>query len=127
MERKFDLDERVIEFASLIIDVAEKLPKTIPGNHLAGQLVRSGTAPALQYGEAQSAESRQDFIHKMKVALKELRETFNCLRIIKKKQWYNSEKLEIMLIENNQLIAIFVKSIETARKNLAIEEKRKNK
>ena len=63
----------------------------------------------------------------MKVALKELRETFNCLRIIKKKEWYNSEKLEIMLIENNQLIAIFVKSIETARKKPAIEEKRKNK
>jgi hypothetical protein len=58
MERKFDLDERVIEFASLIIDVAEKLPKTIPGNHLAGQLVRSGTAPALQYGEAQPNQDK---------------------------------------------------------------------
>lgn len=118
MERKFDLDERLIEFASKIIDIAETLPKTVAGNHLAGQLVRSGTAPALQYGEAQAAESRQDFIHKMKIALKELRETFNCLRIIKSKNWYNIEKLDQSLKENNELISIFVKSIETARKNL---------
>ncbi len=64
MSRKFDLDERLIEFAAVIIDIAESLPKTLAGNHLAGQLVRSGTSPALNYGEAQSAESRNDFIHK---------------------------------------------------------------
>jgi len=92
LERKFDLEERLIDFASNIVDVAEALPNTIAGNHLAGQLVRSGTAPALQYGEAQAAESRQDFIHKMKVALKELRETYNCSRIIKKKDWYENTK-----------------------------------
>ncbi|MEP6845288.1 MAG: four helix bundle protein [Panacibacter sp.] len=72
MERKFDLDERLFDFAADIIDVVESLPKTQAGNHLAGQLIRSGTAPALHYGEAQGAESRADFIHKMKVALKEL-------------------------------------------------------
>ena len=87
MERKFDLDERLIDFASNIIDVSESLPLSIGGKHIAGQLVRSGTAPALHYGEAQGAESRRDFIHKIKVGLKELRETFNCLRIIKKKGW----------------------------------------
>jgi four helix bundle protein len=85
MERKFDLDERLIDFALIIIDIAESLPKTLAGNHLAGQLIRSGTAPALQYGEAQSAESRSDFIHKMKIAAKELRETYNCLRLIRKR------------------------------------------
>ena len=89
MERKFDLEERLIEFASDIIDVSEGLPKTLAGNHLAGQLIRSGTSPALNYGEAQGAESRSDFIHKMKVCLKELRETYNCLRIINKKQWFD--------------------------------------
>ena len=101
-----------------IITVSETLPNTIPGRHIAGQLVRSGTAPALHYGEAQGAESRKDFIHKLKIGLKELRESFNCHRIIRKKKWYNEEKLNIILDENNQLIAIFVKSIETARKNL---------
>ena len=117
MERKYDLDERLINFADMIIDISEVLPKTFAGNHIAGQLVRSGTAPALQYGEAQSAESRNDFIHKMKISAKELRETYNCIRIIKKRKWYAEEKILQVLDENNQLISIFVKSIETAKKN----------
>lgn len=117
MDRKFNLDERLIEFASAIIDVAEALPKTIAGNHITGQLTRSGTAPCLQYGEAQGAESRNDFIHKMKVSLKELRETYNCLRLIKRKSWYSETQLANLIDENNQLISIFVKSIETAKKN----------
>ncbi|MBL0199093.1 MAG: four helix bundle protein [Chitinophagaceae bacterium] len=117
MERKYDLDERLISFADMIIDISEALPKSFAGNHIAGQLVRSGTAPALQYGEAQSAESRNDFIHKMKISAKELRETYNCLRIIHKRKWYAGEKLSQVLDENNQLISIFVKSIETAQKN----------
>jgi len=123
MERKFDLDERLIDFAASIIDVSEALPQTIAGRHIGGQLVRSGTAPALHYGEAQGGESRRDFIHKMKVALKELRETFNCLRIIKKKNWYSAVSLAVIIDENNQLISIFVKSIETAKKNLDKDEK----
>ena len=93
MERKFNLDERLIEFASAIIDVAESLPKTIAGNHIAGQLTRSGTAPCLQYGEAQGAESRNDFIHKMKISLKELRETYNCLRLIRRRNCYSEKEL----------------------------------
>ena len=117
MDNKFNLDERLIDFASVIIDVTEALPSTIAGNHIAGQLTRSGTAPCLQYGEAQGAESRADFIHKMKISLKELRETFNCLRLIRKKGWYSEKALEQYIDENNQLISIFVKSIETARKN----------
>ncbi len=117
MDRKFDLCERLIEFGSSIIDVAEGLPKTLAGNHLAGQLVRSGTSPCLQYGEAQSAESRADFIHKMKISAKELRETYNCLRLIKRKNWHTEEVLNASIDENNQLISIFVKSIETAQKN----------
>jgi len=117
MDRKFDLDERLIAFAVAIIEVSEGLPDTFAGNHLAGQLVRSGTSPALNYGEAQSAESRNDFVHKMKVSLKELRETYNCLRIIKKKGWYTEGNLVTVLDENNQLISIFVKSIDTAKRN----------
>ena len=108
MERKFDLEDRLIDFAVAIIKVAEALSKSYAGNHLAGQLTRSGSSPALNYGEAQSAESRNNFIHKMKVALKELRETNSCLKII--------------LIECNELISIFVKSIETAKKNNQIKK-----
>ena len=73
--------------------------------------------PALHYGEAQGGESRGDFIHKMKVALKELRETFNALRIVKKTNWLSAEKLDPIIDENNQRISIFVRSIETATKN----------
>jgi four helix bundle protein len=117
MERKFDLDERLIGFAVMVIDISELLPRTLAGNHLAGQLVRCGTSPALNYGEAQSAESRSDFIHKMKISAKELRETQSCLKIIKKKSWCVEQKSDEALNENNQLIAIFVKSIDTAKKN----------
>ena len=117
MSVKLQLDERLIVFAATIIDVAESLPRSLAGRHLAGQLVRSGTSPGMNYGEAQGAESRNDFIHKMKIALKELRETFICLRIIEKKKWILNETLSIVLDENNQLISIFVKSILTAQQN----------
>lgn len=117
MGPKIGLDERLIQFAVEIINTAEALPSTFAGNHLANQLVRSGTSPALNYAEAQGAESRSDFIHKMKIALKELRETYCCLRIIQKKNWIELGKLKAILDENNQLIAIFVKSILTAHYN----------
>lgn len=73
--KKYDLEERLIQFALLIIDIVEMLPNTRAGNHIAGQLIRSGTSSAFNYGEAQVAESRDDFIHKMKICLKELKET----------------------------------------------------
>lgn len=116
--RKFDLEDRLIEFAVLIIKTTESLNNTKAGNHIAGQLVRSGTSPALQYGEAQSAESRNDFIHKLKILLKELRESLVALKIIKRVPLIDkSDLLEKALVECNELIAIFVKSIETAKKN----------
>jgi four helix bundle protein len=87
---KFDLEDRLINFAVLILDISESLPELKGSTHLAGQLMRSGTAPALQYGEAQSAESRKDFIHKMKIALKELRETMICLKILARKDYLKS-------------------------------------
>src|SRR6187200_3390461 len=111
---KFNLQDRLINFAVLILDITEKLPDNKGSNHLSGQLVRSGTAPALQYGEAQSAESRKDFIHKMKIALKEMRESWICLRIIERKKYIVDQKLKDIILELDQLIAIFVKSIETA-------------
>jgi len=71
IERKYDLDERLINFAAAIIKLSEILPATISRRHLSGQLVRSGTAPAIHYGEAQGGEFRGDFVHTMKIALKE--------------------------------------------------------
>jgi len=113
---KWDLEDRLIDFAILIIDISESLPNTKAGNHLAGQIIRSGTSPALNYGEAQDAESNQDFIHKIKIILKELRETFVALKIIKKAELYkNEDKLKITLKENDELIAIFVATVKTAR------------
>jgi four helix bundle protein len=83
-KRKFDLEDRLIDFAIKVIAIVELIPSSRAGNHMSGQLVRSGTSPALNYGEAQSAESRNDFIHKMKICLKELRETKISLKIIYK-------------------------------------------
>ncbi len=115
---KFDLEERLIRFAAMIIRLADALPNTPIGNHMKGQIVRSGTSPALNYGEAQSAESKNDFIHKMSVCLKELRETFVAIKIIKYSGLVkNLNMLQDCYNENNELISIFVKSIETAKKN----------
>lgn len=116
---KLILEERLINFAVIIIEITDHMVNSKAANHLSRQLVRSGTSPALNYGEAQSGESRKDFIHKLKVALKELRETFVCLKIIRKAKLYDSEStLTIAQDECNELISIFVKSIATAQKNL---------
>jgi len=113
-----ELEERLIKFAVLIIEIAENLVKSKAGNHIAGQMIRSGTSPALNYGEAQDAESRNDFIHKLKVVLKELRETLVALKIVKMGEMYHDfDKLNYAISENNELISIFVKSVGTARQN----------
>jgi four helix bundle protein len=116
--KTYDLEMRLIDFAERIIRIAEALPKSRAGNHIAGQLIRSGTSPAPNYGEAQSAESYSDFIHKMKVCLKELRETRIWLLMIIRASLINpASKLDSLIDENNQLISIFVTSIKTAKKN----------
>lgn len=117
-KRKFDLEDRLIDFAIKVIEIVELIPSSRVGNHIAGQLVRSGTSPALNYGEAQSAESRNDFIHKMKVCLKELRETKISLKIIYKKPLVKElEIVKKLITENDELISIFMKSISTATEN----------
>ena len=116
--RNYDLEDRLIDFAIRIIRGAEFLPKTKVGNHIAGQLIRSGTSPAPNYGEAQSAESRLDFIHKMKISLKELRETRIGLLMIAKGNLVTSiSEMKLLTSENNELISIFVTSISTAKHN----------
>ena len=118
VNKKYDFEERLIQFALLIIDIIEMLPNTRAGNHIAGQLIRSGTSPAFNYGEAQVAESRDDFIHKMKICLKELKETHIAVQIIRRKPLIKDfTKVDKGITECKELISIFVRSIETARKN----------
>ncbi len=110
-KKKYNLEERLIDFAVTIIELAESMPSTKAENHLSGQLLRSGTSPALNYGEAQSGESRNDFIHKIKIVSKELRESLVCLKIIyKAKLFISEENILIALKETDELVAIFVKS-----------------
>ncbi len=114
-----DLEERVIDFAVFIIGIVEKVNNNYVGNYYGNQLIRSSGSPALNYGEARSAESHKDFIHKMGVCLKELRESHNCLKIIDRAKLYvgQQEKVDKAIDENNQLISIFVASIKTSKSN----------
>jgi four helix bundle protein len=112
-----ELEERLINFAVLTAEIINEMPNTKFTNHLANQLVRSCSSPALNYGETQGAESRKDFIHKMSVVLKELRESHNCLRIIKRSKSFQSEaKLNDAIAECNELISNFYRSVQTSKK-----------
>jgi len=99
-----DLEDRVIDFSVNVISIYNKLKTSYAANY-GNQLIRSSGSPALNYGEARSAESHKDFVHKMGICLKELRESFNCLKIIDRANLYsgNQKNLEIVLDENNQL------------------------
>src|ERR1041385_5421495 len=81
-EKKYDLEERLLDYAADVIRLVEGLPHTRAGNHVAGQLLRSGTSPLPNHGEAQGAESGADFVHKMSICYQELRETRRWLRLI---------------------------------------------
>jgi four helix bundle protein len=117
-DKKYDLEERLLEFASTIIDLSEKLPNSRAGNHVAGQVLRSGTSPYAVHGEAESAESRDDFIHKIKLCLKELRETRRWARLIHRKHWAHDDPVLIFALgESEELIRIFMSSIRTVRAN----------
>jgi four helix bundle protein len=114
-DREYDLEDRLIDFAVAILETVEQRPDTRAGNHVAGQLVRCGTSPAPNYGEAEGAESRRDFVHKMKVAFKELRETRVWLRIARRRSLIPESSIDPALSECEELIRIFGKSIATAK------------
>lgn len=123
-DTKFDLEDRLVDFSYKIIEVVEALPSTRAGNYIAAQLIRCGMAPALLYGEAQDAESRADFIHNMRICLKELKETRVCLKVISKANMIKPlKRLDNIKSENEQLISIVAKSIETAKRNVNNEKK----
>jgi len=111
------LEERLIDFAVRIIRISASLPKTPAGRHVAGQILRAGTSPAPNYGEARGAESRADFVHKIRVVLKELNETSIWLRIIERSKMLKPEMLIDIVQENGDLCRIFAASLKTARRN----------
>jgi four helix bundle protein len=116
-EREFDLQDRLVDYSVRIIAFSEALPETKAGKHVSSQILRSGTSPAPNYGEAQSAESKADCVHKLKVALKELRETEIWLKVIQRATMIEpASKLDPLIKETDELIAILLTSVETAKK-----------
>ena len=118
--RNYDLEDRLVDYTCRMIDVVEALPNTRAGNYIAGQLIKSCHSPTFNYGEAQAAESTRDFIHKVGVVLKELKECRTALKIIIKKELIKPiQKLDAVYKETGELIAIIGKSISTAKKKTA--------
>jgi len=114
--RADELEERLIDFAVRVVKLSAALPKTPAGKHIAGQILRSGTSPAPNYGEARGAESHADFVHKVRIVLKELNETSIWLRVIERSHILKPELLTEIIQENNELCRIFTASLATARK-----------
>ena len=110
-----ELEERLIDFAVRIIRLTSRLPKTPAGKHIAGQILRSGTSPAPNYGEARGAESSADFVHKLGVVLKELNETSIWLRVIERSEILRRELLSEIIEENRELCKIIGSSQRTSR------------
>ena len=119
MAKGDDIEERLITFAVQIVKLSKDLPNNVTGKHIAGQLLRSGTAPAAHYAEARGAESTRDFVHKLKICLKELNETRVWLKIITKSDLLTTSNFEQITQENDELCRIINASIKTAsnRKN----------
>ena len=119
-----DLENRLIDFSIKVVNLIKSLPEDRITNHLTRQLLRSATSPALNYGEAQGAESKKDFVHKLGIVLKELRESLNCLKILAGTNYVKTESP--VMKECNELVSIFVKSVETNKKKMEEEEKQKS-
>ena len=112
--KTYNLEDRFVEYSCRMIDVVEALPNTRAGNYIAGQLVKSCISPTFNYGEVQGAESRNDFIHKLGIVLKELKECRTALKIIRRKELIKPVKrTDGLFKETEELIAIIAKSIET--------------
>lgn len=117
MARTFDLQQRLMEYAANIVRLVESFPASRAGNHVAGQLLRSGTSPLANHAEAQAAESLDDFVHKMSICLKELRESLRWIHLAKLVPLAGKVRdADRMLGETDELIRIFHRSIETAKR-----------
>lgn len=117
-QRGEDLEDRLLDFATRVGKLVEALPETRLGRHIAGQLVRSGTSPAPNYAEACAAESKKDFVHKLGITLKELRESRTWVKLILKSGMLSDDRIKPLLDECIQLCNIIGKSVVTAKANL---------
>ena len=117
MAKGDDIQERLIDFAVRVIDFCARLPRTQAGRHVAGQLIRSGTSPAPNYAEARAAESTKDFIHKLKISLKELNETKVWLQICKRGKLPRDNGIVEVFNECDELCKIISASIKTVVTN----------
>jgi len=106
-----------LDFSARIIRLVDALPNTRAANHIAGQLLRCGTSPYGNHGEVEAAESRKDFVHKLKICLKELKETRRWLRLIAKSGMLPKPKITALLSETEELVKIFFSSVRTAERN----------
>jgi four helix bundle protein len=113
--RADELEERLIDFAVRIVILSANLPRTPAGKHIAGQILRSGTSPAPNYGEARGAESPADFVHKLGIVLKELNETSIWLKVIERSRLLRKELIKDIIRENTELCRIFTASTKTFR------------
>jgi four helix bundle protein len=114
---QYDLEDRLLDFAAQIVQLVDSLPSTKAGNHIAGQLLRCGTSPLSNHGEVEAAESQRDFLHKLRICLKELRETKRWLRLVGRVNLTQDARLNGCLNKVEELIRIFVASIRTTEKN----------
>ena len=121
-DRKYDLEDRLVKYSCRMIDVVEALPNTRAGSYIAGQLIKSCISPTFNYGEVQGAESRKDFVHKLGIVLKELKECRSALKIIIKKELIKPLKLNGVYKETEELIAIMAKSITTTNKKPVLKK-----
>ena len=111
------MEDRLIEFAVSVLKIKSKIAKSFESTHLFNQLVRSATASALNYAESKGAESTKDFVHKLSISVKELRESRVNLKIMLRAEIStNSESIELLIRENSELIAILISSIQTTKK-----------
>jgi four helix bundle protein len=115
--KRYDLEDRLLEYAVRIVRLVDALPGSRAGRHVSDQLLRSGTSPLANHGELQGAESRRDFIHKLSVCLKEIRESRRWLRLVHRVPLLKPTKIEPLLGETEELIKIFSASLKTAEKN----------
>ena len=115
--RADSLERGLVQFAIDIVTLVGQLPQNPQAKHIGNQILRSGTAVAPNYGEARAAESRADFIHKLKICLKELNETIIWLRILQGSIAVNPDFLSRLIAENTELCKILVASVQTARRN----------
>ncbi len=123
MGQTYNLEDRLLDYAARIIRLVEKLPDSRSGNHVAGQLLRSGTSPLPNHSEAQAAESRRDFVHKLGICQKELRESRRWLRLVQRAALLKPQRVQPLLDETEELIRIFSASLRTAKQSKRDDQK----